>query len=152
MLVDGTVKRVPTARINLDTPFFTGQVEAMRMDNPVCPLVLGNIPGVRAPGEPDPEWRDLEAGGSFQSAVAIQYVSAVQTRGQQEKASTPLKPLKVSPQIRIDVTAESLKEAQKNNSSLERYWNLASSGTKSRTKSTQRVQTSAKGAQFLDYH
>ena len=136
VLVDGTVKRVPTARINLDTPFFTGQVEAMCMDNPVCPLVLANIPGVRAPGELDPDWSGLEAGDRLQSAVTVQHVSAVQTRSQWEKASTSLKPLKVTPQIGIDVTAEGLREAQKNDSSLERYWNLASSGTKSRTKGT----------------
>ena len=56
VLVDGTCKRVSSANIEIDTPFFTGTVEAMCMADPVCPLVLGNIKRVRPPGSPDPDW------------------------------------------------------------------------------------------------
>ena len=103
VVVDGMVKKVSAAKINNNTPFFTGQVQAMCMDNPVCSLILENIPEVRAPGEPDPEWSGLEAGDSLQSAVGFQYVSTVQTRSKLEKVFTPLKHLKVTPQIGIDV-------------------------------------------------
>ena len=136
VLVDGTVKRVPTAVIDIDTPFFVGQVEAMCMDSPVCPLVLGNIPGVKAPGEPNPDWNGSEVGDTLSSAVCIKPVAAVQTRSQVEKASAPSKPLKVASQIGMEVTTDELREAQKSDSSLERYWSLASSGSKSRTKGT----------------
>ena len=32
VMIDGTVKRVPMARIHVDTPYFVGEVEAMCMD------------------------------------------------------------------------------------------------------------------------
>ncbi|XP_046568632.1 uncharacterized protein LOC124277024 [Haliotis rubra] len=46
IMLDGTVREVPTARIEVDTPYYEGSVEALVMDNPLYDLVLGNIPGV----------------------------------------------------------------------------------------------------------
>ena len=43
MIVNGSIRRVPSARIHINGPFFTATVEAMCMKNPVCSLVLGNI-------------------------------------------------------------------------------------------------------------
>ena len=40
---------MPTGNIDIDT-FHVGQVETTCMANPVCPLVLGNIPGARPSG------------------------------------------------------------------------------------------------------
>ena len=51
ILIDGTVKKVPMAKIHVDTPFYVGDVEAMSMENPIYPLVLGNIPGIRSPSD-----------------------------------------------------------------------------------------------------
>ena len=46
-LIDGTVRRVPCASVYIDTPFYTGQVNAVCMAEPLYDVVVGNIPGVR---------------------------------------------------------------------------------------------------------
>ena len=62
VLIDGTQRKFPLAKVDVDTPYYTGLVEAMVMDNPVYDLILGNIPTVRK--LPDPAWR-MEAGAVF---------------------------------------------------------------------------------------
>ena len=62
VLIDGTQRKFPLAKVDVDTPYYTGQVEAMVMDNPIYDLILGNIPTVRK--LPDPAWR-MEAGAVF---------------------------------------------------------------------------------------
>ena len=43
VLIDGTVRMVPEAYINIDTPFISGKVKALCMNNPVYSLIIGNI-------------------------------------------------------------------------------------------------------------
>ena len=43
VLIDGTVKKVPIAKIHIDTPFYIGGTEAMVMESSIYPLVIGNI-------------------------------------------------------------------------------------------------------------
>jgi len=45
MLIDGIVKRYPTAMVELDTPYFSGKTKVLCMDNPVQDIIIGNIPG-----------------------------------------------------------------------------------------------------------
>jgi len=45
MLIDGIVKRYPTAMVELDTPYFIGKIKVLCMDNPVQDIIIGNIPG-----------------------------------------------------------------------------------------------------------
>jgi hypothetical protein len=52
-LIDGTVRNFPIAKINVCTPYFVGEVEAMCMENPVYELIIGNVPGARDPNDPD---------------------------------------------------------------------------------------------------
>lgn len=47
VLIDGTVRKVPVANIDVDTPYFSGVVKALVMKNPVYDLILGNISGVK---------------------------------------------------------------------------------------------------------
>jgi len=49
MLVDGTVKRYPTAIVELDTPYLSGRVQALCMDYPVHEVIIGNVPGAKHP-------------------------------------------------------------------------------------------------------
>ncbi|KAG0432078.1 hypothetical protein HPB47_021176 [Ixodes persulcatus] len=55
-LVDGTAKILPEARVHVQTPFYSGTITAMCMDSPLYDVILGNIPNVRAPGDPDVDW------------------------------------------------------------------------------------------------
>ena len=42
--------------IQVDTPYLTGRVEALCMENPVYDWVIGNIEGVRSVENPDLKW------------------------------------------------------------------------------------------------
>ena len=46
IFIDGSVHAFPMAEIYLDTPFFTGHVSAVVIENPLYPLIVGNIKGV----------------------------------------------------------------------------------------------------------
>jgi len=47
MLIDGVVKRYPTAVVELKTPYYTGTAKVLCMDSPVQDIIIGNIPGAR---------------------------------------------------------------------------------------------------------
>lgn len=83
-LVDGTVKMLPEARLWMQTPFFTGQVTAFCVENPLYDIILGDIPGVRTAGEPNPEWEvDVSAeepGKDAERTGKPPVTAAVQTR------------------------------------------------------------------------
>ena len=44
-MIDGVVKRYPTAMVELDTPYFIGKTKVLCVDNPVQDIIIGNIPG-----------------------------------------------------------------------------------------------------------
>ena len=133
MLVDGSIRRVPSARIHINTPFFTGTVEAMLMKNPVCSLVLGNIQGARHPNDPDPDWK-LSSTEDSQQPVSTQSASAVTTRGHAAKQGKSVASLQTKSSIDAGLAVDQFIEKQKNDSSLDRYFELARSGQKSSIK------------------
>ncbi|KAH9519211.1 hypothetical protein Btru_074973 [Bulinus truncatus] len=45
-LGDGTIKSCDVATIKIDSPWLAGICEAIILDNPVCDLIIGNLPGV----------------------------------------------------------------------------------------------------------
>ena len=45
VLIDGTMREFETAKLAVSTPFLTGQLEALVMQNPLCDLIIGNVPG-----------------------------------------------------------------------------------------------------------
>jgi len=49
MLIDGTVKRFPTAIVELDTSYLSGRVQALCVDDPVHDVIIGNVPGAKNP-------------------------------------------------------------------------------------------------------
>jgi len=59
MLIDGVVKRYPTAIVDLDNPYYTGMEKVLCMDTPVQDLIVGNIPGSRGP-DTDTKPRDVK--------------------------------------------------------------------------------------------
>ncbi|XP_053406591.1 uncharacterized protein LOC128559314 [Mercenaria mercenaria] len=88
--IDGCARLVPTAKINIDTPYFSGEIDAMVLETVICYLVLGNISGVL--DKPDDKWvcRDASKVEATDTNVA-----AVVTRAQAEKEKKSMKPLKV---------------------------------------------------------
>ena len=56
MTVVRTIKRVPMAKVEVDTPFHVGTVEALCLLDPLFDLFIGNVPGARRSDDPKPEW------------------------------------------------------------------------------------------------
>ncbi|KAL1441895.1 hypothetical protein MTO96_008211 [Rhipicephalus appendiculatus] len=54
-LVDGTARMLPEARIEVDTPYFTGHLTALCLQDPLYDIILGNIDGARPPDDPRKE-------------------------------------------------------------------------------------------------
>ena len=82
-LADGTKRKFPVAKIEVNTPYFKGQVEALCMPRPVYDLVLGNIEGVKAVGRPDEAWKS----GQESDHTETNMVSAVETRAHRRRGN-----------------------------------------------------------------
>ena len=107
LLIDNTVRKVPIARISVDTPYFKGEVEAQCLSDPIYDLIIGNVPGAREAENPDPSWQEA---------------SAVITRSQAKKSGqhTPLKVPSASESPVVD--REKLIQLQREDGSLKKYW------------------------------
>ena len=57
MTVNRTIKRAPEAGVEVDSPFYMETVEALCLNNPLCGLIIGNVPGTRGSDDSNPEWR-----------------------------------------------------------------------------------------------
>ncbi len=57
-LIDNTVREVPIVKIQVDTPYLKGEVEAQCLPDALYDLKIGNVDGARAPDDPDPEWHE----------------------------------------------------------------------------------------------
>ena len=110
VLIDGTVRRFPVAKICVDTPYYTGELEVLGVENPIYDLILGNVSGVRNPSEPQLDWKPTKS-------VKKEEGLAVETRSQRLKADKPLRELKVPGQIE-GVTAEEFRLEQEKDPSL----------------------------------
>ena len=49
VLIDGTVRRVPVAEIEMSSPYFSGKVRAVCMRNTPYDVIIGNVTGARDP-------------------------------------------------------------------------------------------------------
>ena len=56
MAFDRSVITAPIAKIRVDTPYYVGEVNALCFREPICGLIIGNIPGAREPDDPNPTW------------------------------------------------------------------------------------------------
>jgi hypothetical protein len=81
--IDGRARLVPMAKIDIDTPYYKGEIEAMVLESAICDLVIGNIQGVL--DKPNEKWVSRE----------VTNIAAVATRAQAEKEKKAMKPLKV---------------------------------------------------------
>ena len=111
-LIDGTVRYTPVAKIYVETPFFSGLTMAVCMKNPICDLVIGNVPGARDVSIPQP---------------VEQTTQAVQNRNQ-AKATKGLMPL-ITPLI--DLGTEDVAKLQSEDETLRRALESAQQGNNS---------------------
>ena len=109
MMVDRTLKKASIARINIDTPYYTGVVEALCLLDPLFDLIIGNVSGARRPDDPNPKW-------STSAAVATKA---------QERASEGSKPLNVQEVAsKVAVSKEDLMRWQEDDPSLRKFQDM----------------------------
>ena len=132
MLIDGTLRRFKLAQIEIDTPFYKGEVEAMCMEKPIHDLILGNICGIR--DKPDKNWGKSQ---EIECDLEISKAQAVTTRAQAKKEKRPTEPLKTSGDQSGVIDRKTLVKAQREDATLKRYWELAEKGEEVTTRGHQ---------------
>ena len=100
----GTSARLPVAKIDIDTPYLKGEVEALCAEDSLYDLIIGNVEGAREPRDPNPEW---EEGG------------AMETRAQKKKTMGN-RPLKVKDCQDEDITPEEYLKRQQEDRSYDK--------------------------------
>ncbi|KAJ8029627.1 hypothetical protein HOLleu_29069 [Holothuria leucospilota] len=147
VLIDNTVRRFPLAKISISTPYFTGQVKAMCMTNPVYDLVLGNIPEIAAADDKVVQSKfNAKNDKGIQTEVihtrsfstsTTEIVGTVETRGQLGK-SKAFKPLRVSRGSQV-LSVDDLKEAQNMDPTLRKCREMVGKGQETKNQgSTQK--------------
>ena len=106
--IDETTQKYPLAVIDADCPFFTGETEALCMEDTLYDLVIGNIDGSKRP--------DM----SHFSAATV-------TRSQAKQSEDAYRKLKVPDQI-INEDKEALKQAQATDPNLDSIRGRVESG------------------------
>ena len=94
-LADGTKRKFPVGNLNVDTPYYTGKIEALCMPEPVCDLVLGNMNGVRPPENPDVNWFH-EKEGNNSSMVGNNVAEARKQNKVKDKKNTLVVPSSIN--------------------------------------------------------
>ncbi|PIK56830.1 hypothetical protein BSL78_06232 [Apostichopus japonicus] len=98
VLIDGTVRKIPEANVAVDTPFFTGSLKALCMKRPVYDLIIGNVPGVRGPENPDPDWSVKEVPSeqcephNVEETASVEIGTSVESRDEPEVAADQMIP------------------------------------------------------------
>ena len=140
LLIDGTIRKFPTATINVDTPYYSGEMKVLCMENPVYDLIIGNISGAREPDDPDPNWIAKDNRDNLpteitsekrkvkvQKTVDIEMNEAqgVETRAMQARKNKPVHSLNVPSPI-SQISPSEFLDQQKQDSSITYLWKKAS--------------------------
>ncbi|XP_046566272.1 uncharacterized protein LOC124274942, partial [Haliotis rubra] len=111
VMADSRAVVIPVAWITIDTPFYRGTVKAACPETPLCDLILGNIPGVRAPDNPFPETTET--------------VLAVETRGQKRVREEGKIPMKTIVSVGVSLSRNEFVEMQRQDESLNKVRKMA---------------------------
>ncbi|XP_069107370.1 uncharacterized protein [Argopecten irradians] len=112
ILIDGTERKFRLAKIDVDTPFYVGELEVMCMRDPIYDLVIGNVDEAKLTADVD--WRPRSE--ECKSAAVV-------TRAEAKKEKQAIRPLNV--QVKEIVGLEGLEKAQKADKSLDRWREIA---------------------------
>lgn len=128
-VVDGNIKFAPLAKVNIQSPYFSGDAEAMVMDSGICEGIVGNIPGAKLPMElkvitgkqttqGEPEEVKLEV-------CHVMTRAQTEAKQQEVKGKRRLKPLKVMETQGLEVTKDDMQRMQREDQDLEKIRKLA---------------------------
>ncbi|XP_069106410.1 uncharacterized protein [Argopecten irradians] len=114
ILIDGTERKFRLAKIDVDTPFYVGELEVLCMKDPIYDLVIGNVDEAKLTADVD--WRPRSE--ECKSAAVV-------TRAEAKKEKQAIRPLNVQVKEIELVGLEGLEKAQKADKSLDRWREIA---------------------------
>ena len=115
MTVDRTIKRAPMAKVEVDTPFCVGTVEALCLQDPLFDLIIENVLEAKRSDDPNPEW---------------EVVTAVDARAQARSGKDP-KPLKMKEVTdKISINKKDLIKMQEEDPTLQKLKQLKETETR----------------------
>ena len=114
VLLDGTIRRFPVARISVNSPCFIGECEALCAENPVYDLILGNMPGIRSPENPNLSWEKESklCNGELASVVQTRAPKAQEDKTTVLRVPSAIKGVDKSEVIRAQEEDDRLKEVR----------------------------------------
>ena len=127
-MLDGTKGKAPIANVFLKSPCFTGELEVSCIEKPLYDVIVGNVPGVRDKNDAN-TGREVtrEKIELIQEEDSICKVNAVTTRLQAKKMEEPFKELRVVPSLDFDITVTELRQAQREDLTLKKLWDIEAS-------------------------
>ena len=129
ILIDGTIRKVPVAKVILDTKYFKGEIDAVCMRKPLYDVIIGNIAGVNdnwSQDEISDEIRVSDAAQTEQNGE-IEETQAVVTRRMARDENKTRKPLKVIEGMDDAITREEFIKLQKEDETLRVFWDRSCS-------------------------
>ncbi|XP_040070994.1 uncharacterized protein LOC120843638 [Ixodes scapularis] len=87
-VVDGTARMLPEARVEIDTPYYSGDITALCMAEPLYDLILGNIEGARAPDDPKAAVEEPISNEPADEEAVAAVVTRSQMRNQPQRFQT----------------------------------------------------------------
>jgi hypothetical protein len=151
-LIDGTLRRFPIACIHIETPYYTGEVRAICMNDPISDLIVGNIerqPVSSAPKEEvsntvvetdgrrpaascDSQVLETESNCETDTSVRpiveeseTETAAAVQTRAQTIREKQVAKPLTVPSAVEFLESREEFRQIQESETEFAVFWEKA---------------------------
>ena len=108
-MLDGTEGIARMAELHLESPYFTGHVEALCIEKPLFDVIVGNVDGVKdAVNSKLPE--------------SVVEANAVVTRAQERKEAASFRGISTMDSMDLQVSREELIRAQKDDNSLKKSW------------------------------
>ena len=115
VLIDGTVRRAPVANIYVESPYLSGKVRAVCMEQPLYDIIIGNVDGAK-----DPEDDSTNRSNGTAETDVPEQTQAIETR--QQKKLKPIKALAVPDGIDASIPIESIAKMQADDESLKNSW------------------------------
>ena len=69
IFIDGSVHTFPMAEVYLDTPYFSGHTKAIVIEDPLYPVIIGNVVGVKMEGILQGCQNDKDRKGRFNGKI-----------------------------------------------------------------------------------
>ena len=132
ILMDRSVVDGPVAKVEVDKPVFRSEMYALCIQNPICDLIIGNIPGalqVSLGAMTTEELPSTTRTEEVREQRDTTTASATQVGGWHGQADRATKPLKTSdrwPSCRaLQMTPDEFQAAQKADTQLSRFFEIA---------------------------